>query len=100
MSHVGIRLLRSIYREHRKLPQKMREMGDQYVRQEFKLHKSVKDKKVLDQFYMAWTDYLHHLKSSRGQYGRSMDEAAEKLNKEQIEKFNELKEEIRKSFFQ
>jgi hypothetical protein len=55
-------LYRSILKAHKKhLPPEMKQLGDVYVRSEFKLHKPVKQSKQLDEFFTSWEDYLGHI---------------------------------------
>jgi Complex1_LYR-like len=55
-------LYRSILKAHKKhLPPEMKQLGDVYVRSEFKLHKPVKQSKQLDEFFTSWQDYLGHI---------------------------------------
>ena len=65
--HVALNLYRSILKAHKKhLPTEMKQLGDAYVKSEFRLHKSVTETKILDQFYESWDEYLNHiLKTSR-----------------------------------
>ncbi|KAI7829202.1 hypothetical protein BX661DRAFT_101207 [Kickxella alabastrina] len=55
-------LFRNILRTHRRLPQEMRFVGDQYVRAEFRSHRAVTDKRFLEPFFTQWTSYLDLLK--------------------------------------
>ncbi|KAJ2665356.1 hypothetical protein IWW48_000245 [Coemansia sp. RSA 1200] len=51
-------LYRRLLRVHRLLPREIRFVGDQYVRAEFRNHRSVTDQRLLDQFFKQWTMYL------------------------------------------
>ncbi|PIA13805.1 hypothetical protein COEREDRAFT_32181, partial [Coemansia reversa NRRL 1564] len=53
-----LHLYRSILRIHRRLPREIRFVGDQYVRGEFRNHRTVTDKKYLEPFFKQWTAYL------------------------------------------
>jgi len=56
-----LRLFRSILRAHRDcLPPELRALGDAYVREEFKRHKSAKAK-FLVPFFTEWERYLASL---------------------------------------
>ena len=58
MSSKSPYLFRSILREHRKrLPVLMRKLGDDYVRSEFRAHKTAKPEQVA-QFMHGWNDYM------------------------------------------
>ena len=59
-------LFRSILRAHEKyLPADARALGDDYVRQEFRLHRDASSD-FLHQFERQWRDYLTVLRSSGG----------------------------------
>lgn len=54
----ALTLYRNILRAHReKLPYHLRELGDTYVREEFKRHKKA-DAKWLQSFFTEWDKYL------------------------------------------
>jgi hypothetical protein len=61
-------LYRNILQAHKKhLPTEMRQLGDSYVKSEFRLHKKSKPEQV-DQFFTAWDEYFHSiLKTARVQ---------------------------------
>lgn len=62
MSSRALSLYRSILRAHSKyLPTEMRELGDAYVKSEFRLHKSATKPEQLHQFFVAWEEYLDEL---------------------------------------
>ncbi|KAI9502776.1 hypothetical protein GGI25_005857 [Coemansia spiralis] len=63
----ALHLYRHILRVHRLLPQEMRFVGDQYVRAEFRNHKTVTDKQYLEPFFSQWTSYLTHMKQQTKQ---------------------------------
>lgn len=91
-------LYRSILKIHRdKLPWQMRYVGDEYVKNEFHLHKNTKNPSQLSDFYLAWEGYLANIKKSNGKFGKDLDSSeAKKLNEEQklklIELYKETKE--------
>jgi hypothetical protein len=51
--NLSLRLYKSIMRSHRALPSGMRDVGDVYVREEFKLHKTAKPEH-LGPFFEQW----------------------------------------------
>jgi hypothetical protein len=52
-------LYRSLLRAHtRYLPNEMRELGDAYIKAEFKLHRTVTKPEQLDNFFNEWEAYL------------------------------------------
>jgi hypothetical protein len=59
-------LYRNILQAHNKhLPKEMRQLGDSYVKAEFRLHKKSKPE-FLDQFFSGWDQYLNAiLKTAR-----------------------------------
>ena len=95
MSHRGVQLLRSILRVHRyKLKPQMRELGDKYVLNEFKLHSKIAEKSILKQFYESWESYVTYLKGQEVKFGRNLVSQEEKiLTDEQKIKLEEFKSE-------
>ncbi|KAJ1817837.1 hypothetical protein GGH91_003558 [Coemansia sp. RSA 2671] len=61
-----LHLYRGILRIHRYMPREMRFVGDQYVRSEFRSHRSVSDRRFLEPFFAQWTSYLHLLQEQTG----------------------------------
>jgi hypothetical protein len=62
-------LYRNILQAHKKhLPTEMKELGDSYVKSEFRLHKTSKKPEQVEQFFTAWDEYLNQiLKTARVQ---------------------------------
>eukprot|EP00804_Cyclotella_cryptica_P020774 CCRYP_016604-RA/>CCRYP_016604-RA protein AED:0.09 eAED:0.09 QI:206/1/1/1/1/1/2/145/136 len=61
----GLSLYKSILRAHSKyLPMEMRQLGDAYVKSEFRLHKSVTKTEQLQQFFTEWEKYLTHIEQT------------------------------------
>ena len=85
-------LYRQILREHRHLPVVMRKLGNEYVKSEFKLHKTAKPAQLL-QFINAWESYVKHLGSNRSaSVGVDMDRTLKStMSEEQRQKLLELK---------
>lgn len=55
-------LYRSLLRAHAKfLPNEMRELGDAYIKAEFKLHKTVTKPEQLENFFSEWETYLDQI---------------------------------------
>jgi len=90
----GVVLFRAILKEHRnKLPSHMRMLGDDYVRNEFKQHKTAKPEQ-LTMFFTAWDNYLELMHKQEGRFGRDLDEDTKSnLNEEQVAKLKDLKAE-------
>jgi hypothetical protein len=58
----AIPLYRSILRAHAKyLPPEMRGLGDEYVKTEFRLFRTVTDETQLVGFYKEWDQYVNHV---------------------------------------
>lgn len=100
MTPRAISLYRSILKAHgSKLPADLRQLGNAYVRNEFKLHKTVTHEQRLADFYQSWDEYLQMMakQTPRGKVGREMRENERKyLSDEQKDKLVELQEEIKK----
>ncbi|KAL7482649.1 hypothetical protein ACHAW6_008315, partial [Cyclotella cf. meneghiniana] len=61
----GLNLYRSILHAHSKyLPTEMRQLGDAYVKSEFRLHKSVMKAEQLQNFWEEWEKYLGHIEET------------------------------------
>lgn len=100
----------------------MRNLGDTYVRSEFRLHKDVTKPEQLNQFFVAWEEYLDQiLATARAQetvsagtldvretetgqhhsagpfaFGRELPQDVS-LNDEQVEQLEKLREETSKA---
>ncbi|KAL7513328.1 hypothetical protein ACHAXN_010724 [Cyclotella atomus] len=61
----ALTLYKSILRAHSKyLPMEMRQLGDAYVKSEFRLHKSKTKQEQLQQFFTEWDKYLIHIEQT------------------------------------
>lgn len=108
-------LYRSILKTHAKcLPPKMRQLGDTYVKSEFRLHKTTTKPEYLSEFFTSWRSYLEQIKfTSRAKdsaytvgdsdvgsqtfsYGKPLPSNL-KLNEDQEEQLEKLKEEATRS---
>mmetsp|Transcript_21129 Transcript_21129/g.27102 ORF Transcript_21129/g.27102 Transcript_21129/m.27102 type:complete len:140 (+) Transcript_21129:2-421(+) len=68
----ALSLYKSILRAHDKfLPHSMRQLGDAYVKAEFRLHKNAKPEQT-QQFFVEWEKYLQHIERT-GRGNQSMD---------------------------
>ena len=93
----ALRLYKTVLRAHRqKLPHDMRMLGDEYVRSEFRLHKTAKPEHV-QPFFKEWISYLEQLQQMQpGQYGVDLTpEALAALSEEQQENLDKLREEAK-----
>lgn len=88
-----LQLYRRILREHKSLPQLQRELGDQYVKNEFKLHKSTDNPLYIVGFLASWQDYLHMISRGQWEEGTMSSELLEKMSPEQITQLYELMKE-------
>ncbi|XP_074653289.1 succinate dehydrogenase assembly factor 3, mitochondrial-like [Tubulanus polymorphus] len=103
VSKARFRQVRQLYKQilqlHRGLPIEMRAMGDQYVKDEFKKHKTVNETEV-DQFINGWKNYVHIMskqlvkRSKLQQYGKNLEEdIIETLDGEKLGQLHLLKQE-------
>mmetsp|Transcript_10861 Transcript_10861/g.13593 ORF Transcript_10861/g.13593 Transcript_10861/m.13593 type:complete len:108 (-) Transcript_10861:457-780(-) len=91
-----ISLYRRLLRLHRqKLPSHMRQMGDTYVKKEFRDHQEAKAE-FIGPFIREWTKYadsLEHQASQGSQFGRDLDEETiSKLSEEQRMQIQRLRQ--------
>jgi hypothetical protein len=121
MANRALLLYRSLLRTHKKyLPAEMRELGNSYIKNEFKLHKTARPDET-EQFFVEWEKYREQiLVTARAQESRSsglLDESSGKageggakvfdfgmdlpsgaeLSSEQREQLKKLKEEAMKT---
>eukprot|EP00286_Rhodomonas_abbreviata_P004420 CAMPEP_0181334578 /NCGR_PEP_ID=MMETSP1101-20121128/26343_1 /TAXON_ID=46948 /ORGANISM="Rhodomonas abbreviata, Strain Caron Lab Isolate" /LENGTH=110 /DNA_ID=CAMNT_0023444581 /DNA_START=9 /DNA_END=341 /DNA_ORIENTATION=+ len=94
-----LNLYRTVLQLHRRvLPQEMRELGDKYVRSEFKAHKTAKIGQVKE-FARQWKEYAYtiDLQAQKGQFGKDLDPKKQSfLNDDQRENLKRLEQEARK----
>lgn len=88
-----IHLYRNILREHKSLPPLQRDLGDQYVKNEFRLHRTTDNPLHIVGFLTSWQDYLRMI--TKGDW---MDEAMtsdvlKKLSSDQVVQLYELMKE-------
>lgn len=92
LSSKSLGLYRSILREHkRRLPAKMKALGDTYVKQEFRLHKEAKPDH-LKRFIQSWENYLMTLQTqSKGNIGTNINaDDVSRMTEEQKQKMRGL----------
>lgn len=95
----AIHLYRGILKEHRnRLPANLRALGDDYIKNEFRLHKTAKEEQV-NIFMDSWINYLTTLRrQTAGKFGINLDEGAlRSFDPEQKSKLDELKVQARES---
>ena len=91
----SLRLYRALLRSHRAvLPVVMRDLGDSYVREEFKRHKTAQPQH-LAAFFREWLAYLTQMNSQGvGSYGANLpDEYLTTLSTEQKQNLDQLRKE-------
>ena len=90
-------LYRSILKAHQRvLATDLRQLGDAYVREEFKRHKEAKPEFV-ESFMIEWRQYLQQLE--QGAVGRELSpEEISALNEEQQIQLNNLRLETEKDW--
>ncbi|KDQ57230.1 hypothetical protein JAAARDRAFT_58694 [Jaapia argillacea MUCL 33604] len=89
-----IPLYRRLLRAHRSLPQEMRSLGDDYVKAEFRRHKTVENPVYIIGFLSEWKVYLDGLPSGTDAQkfsGKKLDTRVfEKMSPEQVGQLYEL----------
>ena len=99
MANKATVLYRTILRQHRlKLPAEMRALGDRYVKDEFRQHRSA-NAEFLPRFFGEWEKYATHLQQKAGNadgYGKPIGEAVRNMTEEQKAMLAKLAEETRK----
>ncbi|KIM84891.1 hypothetical protein PILCRDRAFT_817707 [Piloderma croceum F 1598] len=83
-------LYRSLLRAHRLLPNEMRTLGDDYVKAEFKRHRSTTNPVHIIGFLSQWKKYLDELPATNFK-GKKLDSTVfEKMSAEQLGQLYEL----------
>merc|ERR1712024_170048 len=59
-----LKLYKNIYKAHRNMPVEIQQLGDMYLRVEFKRHKSC-DPKFIPEFMKQWEDYYDSIKHAQ-----------------------------------
>eukprot|EP00397_Hematodinium_sp_SG-2012_P060966 GEMP01080091.1.p3 GENE.GEMP01080091.1~~GEMP01080091.1.p3 ORF type:complete len:105 (+),score=21.57 GEMP01080091.1:105-419(+) len=93
----GALLLRSCLRLHRKLPNIMRNLGDVYVKKEFRLHRKFTcTVEQYDQFLNAWRQYEISIEAQPEVKGEAIPRSVKlQMSPEQRLKLRELREEVK-----
>ncbi|KAL3230432.1 hypothetical protein RNJ44_00881 [Nakaseomyces bracarensis] len=86
-------LYRRILRAHKLLPPMQREMGDNYVKSEFELHKSIDNPLHIVGFLASWQDYLYQVTDGKWKEGTLSPAVLEKMSPEQVAQLYELMKE-------
>lgn len=89
-------LYRRILRAHKLLPAAQKELGDLYVKDEFKAHKSTDNPLYIVGFLTSWQDYLHMISSGSWSEGSLTGDQLAKLGPDQVNQLYELMKETQK----
>ncbi|CCH58304.1 hypothetical protein TBLA_0A05110 [Henningerozyma blattae CBS 6284] len=88
-----LQLYRRILREHKNLPQLQRELGNQYLKNEFRLHKDIENPLHIVGFLTSWQDYLSTISNGSWDSEKMTSAVLEKMSPEQITQLYELMKE-------
>lgn len=92
-----LKLYRAILRAHlHKLPSELRYLGDEYVKAEFKAHKSTDNPLYIVGFLTQWQDYLRSIDGGSWQEGKMTKDELDKMSPEQVGQLYELMQETQK----
>ncbi|KAH3899572.1 Sdh7p SCDLUD_003852 [Saccharomycodes ludwigii] len=91
-----LQLYRKILREHKNLPKLQRDLGDKYVKNEFKLHKESSNPLHIVGFLTSWQDYLHIITNGEWVEGTLSSTTLDKMSPEQVSQLYELMKETQK----
>ena len=89
-------LYRRIMRAHQQLPLPQRELGNMYVREEFKAHKTTDNPLYIVGFLTSWQDYLHQITDSKWMEGSLTKTQLEKMSPDQVNQLYELMKEAQR----
>lgn len=90
-------LYKKILRAHiHKLPVEIRSLGDQYVKAEFKAHKSVDNPLHIVGFLTSWQDYLKSIDGGSWLEGKLGQQELDKMTPEQVGQLYELMQETKR----
>ncbi|KAK5779626.1 Sdh7p PWA37_002806 [Arxiozyma heterogenica] len=88
-----LKLYRNILRAHRELPELQRALGNEYVKNEFRLHKDIENPLHIVGFLASWQDYLSLINNGAWQTGSLSRETFEKMSTDQVVQLYELMKE-------
>ncbi|CUM63442.1 uncharacterized protein PRCAT00001017001 [Priceomyces carsonii] len=92
-----LQLYRAILRAHiHKLPAPLRSLGDQYVKAEFKAHKSADNPLHIVGFLAQWQDYLRNIDGGSWMNGKLKQQELDKMSPDQIGQLYELMQEAQR----
>ncbi|KAF2760896.1 ACN9-domain-containing protein [Pseudovirgaria hyperparasitica] len=90
-----IPLYRRLLRAHRKLPKEQRTLGDEYIKAEFRAHKSVENPVQIIGFLSEWQMYAQTIEGNSWRDGRMDKSKVDKMSDDQITQMYELMQAIR-----
>ncbi|AMD19508.1 HCL643Cp [Eremothecium sinecaudum] len=91
-----LQLYRRVLRAHKNLPIQQRQLGDKYVKNEFKLHKNAENPLHIVGFLASWQDYLHMISNKNWEDGTISKEVLDAMSPEQVVQLYELMKETQK----
>lgn len=92
-----LKLYKAILRAHaHKLPAELRALGDQYLKAEFKAHKSIDNPLHIVGFLTQWQDYLKGIDGGDWIDRKLSQEDLDKMTPEQVGQLYELMEEAKR----
>lgn len=89
-------LYRRILKAHKSLPTLQRDLGNKYVRNEFKLHKDVENPLHIVGFLASWQAYLHSITNGAWASESLTPDMLDKMSPEQAVQLYELMKETQK----
>lgn len=89
-------LYRRILRAHRLLPQAQQELGNLYVKEEFKAHKSTDNPLYIVGFLTSWQEYLNLISNGQWKEGTLTNGQLEKMSPDQVNQLYELMKETQR----
>ncbi|KAH3687001.1 hypothetical protein WICPIJ_002026 [Wickerhamomyces pijperi] len=89
-------LYRRILRAHRFLPSAQQELGNLYVKEEFKAHKSTDNPLYIVGFLTSWQEYLNMISNGGWKEGTLTNSQLEKMSPEQVNQLYELMKETQR----
>ncbi|KAF2838584.1 ACN9-domain-containing protein [Patellaria atrata CBS 101060] len=90
-----IPLYRRLLRAHRKLPQDMRLLGDEYVKTEWRSHQKIDNPIHIVGFLTEWQMYTQHLEGDSWREAKMDKTKLDKMSDDQITQLYELMQAIR-----
>ena len=77
-------LYRNILRAHKRLPIAQRQLGDLYVKEEFKAHKTTDNPLYIVGFLTSWQDYLNLITKGKWMESSLTSEQLSKMSPDQV----------------